>query len=66
MILGFKLDQTTPLTSILLSGGMLSMVEVSVVVVISTAFVGIFAGTFAFEQSNHGRYGILGWISIHM
>jgi Na+:H+ antiporter, NhaC family len=45
MILGFKLDETTPLTSILLGGGILSMIKVSVVVVISTAFVGIFAGT---------------------
>lgn len=45
MILGFSLDQATPLQSIVLGGGVLSMVKVSIVVIISTAFVGIFVET---------------------
>jgi Na+:H+ antiporter, NhaC family len=54
MILGFKLSETTPLRSILLGGGILSMVKVSVVVVISTAFVGIFAGTQILQRIESG------------
>jgi NhaC family Na+:H+ antiporter len=45
MILGFSLDENTPLNSILSGGGIISMVKVSMVVILSTAFVGIFAGT---------------------
>ncbi|MBD1866151.1 Na+/H+ antiporter NhaC family protein [Cyanobacteria bacterium FACHB-471] len=44
-VLGFHLTEDTPLDSILLGGGVISMVKVSIVVIISTAFVGIFAGT---------------------
>jgi len=49
MTLGFHLTENTPLNSILLGGGIISMVKVSLVVVISTAFVGIFAGTRTLE-----------------
>jgi NhaC family Na+:H+ antiporter len=44
-VLGFHLTEDTPLNAILLGGGIISMVKVSIVVIISTAFVGIFAGT---------------------
>lgn len=44
-LVGFSLDQPTVLRSILLGGGLLSMVKVTIVVLISTAFVGIFAET---------------------
>ncbi len=43
--LGFSLESTSPLTSILNGGGMFSMIKVSVVVIISTLFAGIIAGT---------------------
>jgi NhaC family Na+:H+ antiporter len=42
---GFSLESTSPLTSILNGGGMFSMIKVSVVVIISTLFAGIIAGT---------------------
>lgn len=45
MILGFHLQEDTPLTAILLGGGVVSMLKVCVVVIISTAFAGIFSGT---------------------
>lgn len=45
MLLGFLLEEPNSLKSILIGGGILSMVKVSIVVIISTAFVGIFAGT---------------------
>jgi Na+:H+ antiporter, NhaC family len=48
-ILGFHLTEDTPLNAILLGGGIVSMVKVSIVVIISTAFVGIFAGTRTLE-----------------
>ncbi|MBE9177224.1 Na+/H+ antiporter NhaC family protein [Oculatella sp. LEGE 06141] len=50
MLLGFGIAEETPLQSILLGGGVLSMVKVSIVVIISTAFVGIFAGTQALQR----------------
>ncbi|MBD2459843.1 Na+/H+ antiporter NhaC family protein [Oscillatoria sp. FACHB-1407] len=49
-VVGFGLEDSTPLQTILLGGGLLSMVKVSIVVVISTAFVGIFAGTQALKS----------------
>ncbi|NJO66338.1 MAG: Na+/H+ antiporter NhaC family protein, partial [Leptolyngbyaceae cyanobacterium RM1_405_57] len=49
MVLGFHLTENTPLNSILLGGGVVSMLKVSLVVIISTAFVGIFAGTRTLE-----------------
>ncbi|MGG6295973.1 Na+/H+ antiporter NhaC family protein [Leptolyngbya sp. AN02str] len=45
LTLGFRLPESSPLNPILLGGGLLAMLRVSLVVVISTAFVGIFAGT---------------------
>jgi NhaC family Na+:H+ antiporter len=50
MMLGFHLDEATPLQAILLGGGVLSMVKVAIVVIISTAFVGIFVGTRTLQQ----------------
>jgi Na+:H+ antiporter, NhaC family len=44
-LLGFKLEASNPLNVILAGGGLLSMLRVTLVVVISTAFVGIFSGT---------------------
>jgi Na+:H+ antiporter, NhaC family len=46
---GFKLASTSSLTDIVVGGGMLSMVKVSIVVIVSTAFAGIFAGTKTLE-----------------
>jgi NhaC family Na+:H+ antiporter len=43
--LGFRLEEDSPLQAILIGGGVLSMVKVSIVVILSTAFVEIFAGT---------------------
>jgi Na+:H+ antiporter, NhaC family len=45
MLLGFRLDASNPLNAILTGGGIVSMLRVTLVVVISTAFVGIFSGT---------------------
>lgn len=45
LLLGFRLSEPSELQSILLGGGVLAMLRVSLVVVISTAFVGLFAGT---------------------
>ncbi len=44
-IAGFKLEDTSSLKDIVAGGGILSMAKVSVVVIVSTAFAGIFAGT---------------------
>ncbi|MDX2214482.1 MAG: Na+/H+ antiporter NhaC family protein, partial [Oculatellaceae cyanobacterium bins.114] len=49
-LVGFSLENATPLHTILLGGGLLSMVKVSIVVIISTAFVGIFAETHALHN----------------
>ncbi|NJO74621.1 MAG: Na+/H+ antiporter NhaC family protein [Leptolyngbyaceae cyanobacterium RM1_406_9] len=49
MVLGFHPTENTSLNSILLGGGVVSMLKVSLVVIISTAFVGIFAGTRTLE-----------------
>jgi Na+:H+ antiporter, NhaC family len=45
ILLGFKLESSHPLSAILTGGGILSMLRVTLVVIISTAFVGIFSGT---------------------
>jgi Na+:H+ antiporter, NhaC family len=45
MITGFALEDSHPLHAILTGGGIFSMVRVTLVVIISTAFVGIFSGT---------------------
>jgi Na+:H+ antiporter, NhaC family len=45
ILLGFKLESSHPLSAILTGGGILSMLRVTLVVLISTAFVGIFSGT---------------------
>jgi Na+:H+ antiporter, NhaC family len=50
IVLGFKLEATHPLQAILTGGGIVSMLRVTVVVVISTAFVGIFSGTHVLES----------------
>lgn len=42
---GYKMDSMTPLYSIIKGGGILSMFKVSIVVVVSSAFSGIFEGT---------------------
>jgi NhaC family Na+:H+ antiporter len=45
LILGFHLETHTYLDAMLRGGGILSMARVALVVLISTAFVGLFAGT---------------------
>jgi Na+:H+ antiporter, NhaC family len=44
-LLGFRLSQPSVLDQILVGGGILSMAKVCLVVVISTAFAGLFSGT---------------------
>ncbi len=44
-LFGYHLDQTTPLQTILLGGGLLPMAKATLVVLLSTAFAGIFAGS---------------------
>ncbi|MEG4519882.1 MULTISPECIES: Na+/H+ antiporter NhaC family protein [unclassified Microcoleus] len=46
---GFKLESTSSLKDIVAGGGILSMVKVSTVVIVSTAFAGLFAGTRTLE-----------------
>ncbi|MEG4232009.1 Na+/H+ antiporter NhaC family protein [Microcoleus sp. Pol11C3] len=48
-IAGFKLEPTSSLKNIVAGGGILSMVKVSTVVIVSTAFAGLFAGTRTLE-----------------
>ncbi|HEY9700535.1 MAG TPA: Na+/H+ antiporter NhaC family protein [Trichocoleus sp.] len=58
---GFQLEQNTQIRSILLGGGILSMLKVSVIVLISTAISGLLSGTAAlkivekFLRSIHSR-----------
>ncbi len=47
---GFELSQETSLKNILLGGGIFSMVKVSLIVVVSTAFAGILSGTKVLES----------------
>ncbi|MCU0541337.1 MAG: Na+/H+ antiporter NhaC family protein [Oscillatoriaceae cyanobacterium Prado104] len=42
---GFKLDSTSSLANIVTGGGILSMAKSATVIIVSTAFAGIFAGT---------------------
>lgn len=44
-LVGYHLDQVTPLQSILLGGGLLPMAKATLIVLLSTAFAGIFAGS---------------------
>lgn len=45
MAMGFQLEESNPLAAILRGGGLVSMAKVSLVVIISTAFVGLFTET---------------------
>ncbi|EDX85650.1 Na+/H+ antiporter family [Synechococcus sp. PCC 7335] len=45
LLLGFQLEQDSPLQSILLGGGLLPMAKAMLVVLLSTAFAGIFSGS---------------------
>lgn len=42
---GYRLDQAGPLSDVMKGGGLLSMLQVSMIVMISSAFSGLFAGT---------------------
>ncbi len=44
-LFGYQLDHETPLQTILLGGGLLPMAKATLVVLISTAFAGIFSGS---------------------
>jgi Na+:H+ antiporter, NhaC family len=44
LIFGFSLEESTPLKSILKGGGILSMLKLTIVVFISSAFSGVFEG----------------------
>ena len=50
MLLGFELSENTSLQNIILGGGIISLAKVSLVVVVSTAFAGIFTGTKILES----------------
>lgn len=45
MLLGFELSEDSNLKNIILGGGIISMAKVCLVVVVSTAFAGLFTGT---------------------
>ncbi len=49
MLIGFKLASTSSLTNIMTGGGVVSMLKISTVVIVSTAFAGIFEGTRTLE-----------------
>jgi len=51
IFVGFTLGETTPLRDIITGGGLISMAKVSVIVMVSTAFAGIFAGTKMLEAT---------------
>lgn len=42
---GYRLDQPGPLSAVMQGGGLLSMLQVSLIVLISSAYSGLFAGT---------------------
>lgn len=42
---GYRLEQPSPLSEVIQGGGLLSMLQVSLIVLISSAFSGLFAGT---------------------
>lgn len=45
LLFGYQLDQETPLQAILLGGGLLPMLRAVLIVLLSTAFAGLFAGS---------------------
>jgi NhaC family Na+:H+ antiporter len=47
---GYRLDQPGPLSAVIQGGGLLSMLPVSLIVLISAAFSGLFAGTGLFRD----------------
>ncbi len=49
MIMGFELPSPSSLKYIMAGGGIISMIKISTVVIVSTAFAGIFAGTRTLE-----------------
>ncbi|MBW4516722.1 MAG: Na+/H+ antiporter NhaC family protein [Timaviella obliquedivisa GSE-PSE-MK23-08B] len=49
IVFGFELEKSHPLNAILAGGGIVSMLRVTLVVIISTAFVGIFSETRVLE-----------------
>ena len=56
-LFGYQLEQSSPLEPILLGGGLLPMAKATVVVLISTAFAGIFSGSHTLSYLNgwHSR-----------
>ncbi len=58
MTLGFRLNSASPLYDIFKDGGIVAMLRVSVVVILSTAFVGIFAETQILDKLNSAIVGI--------
>ena len=50
MIMGFELEGDNILKPVITGGGIISMVKVSIIVIVSTAFAGIFAGTKILES----------------
>ena len=49
ILMGFELESPSSLKSIMAGGGVISMIKISTVVIVSTAFAGIFAGTRTLE-----------------
>jgi len=45
LLFGYQLEQDTPLQAILLGGGLLPMLKATLIVLLSTAFAGLFAGS---------------------
>ena len=45
LLFGYQLDQGSPLQAILLGGGLLPMLKATLIVLLSTAFAGIFSGS---------------------
>jgi NhaC family Na+:H+ antiporter len=58
ILLGFQLSDSHPLHSILMGGGIFSMIKVSAIVLISTAIAGILAETQVFSGLNHRLHRI--------
>ncbi|MBE9215383.1 Na+/H+ antiporter NhaC family protein [Plectonema cf. radiosum LEGE 06105] len=50
MLLGFQLSEDSTLKNIILGGGIISMAKVSLIVIVSTAFAGLFSGTKILES----------------
>ncbi|MBF2013982.1 MAG: Na+/H+ antiporter NhaC family protein [Rivularia sp. T60_A2020_040] len=50
MLLGFQLSEDSSLKNIILGGGIISMAKVSLIVIVSTAFAGLFSGTKILES----------------